>query len=146
MAFYEDRDLLIDDHGDLVLQDGDVVLADPTRTLAQLITFRLKTSLADWADISANTVADLQEIIGEANTEELGARVRQQVELALLSNSSLIPREVEVDVVPTNIDELTIVIKVDNVDTPDGFVGAMTLYFTIDLLKGEITALDSGRY
>lgn len=146
MALYEDRDLLIDDHGDLVLQDGDVLLADPARTLAQIITFRLKTSLADWAGISANTVADLQEIMGESNTEELGARVKQQVELALLSNSPMVPREVEVDVVPTNIDELTIVIKIDNVDTPDGFVGRMTLYFTIDLLKGEITALDSGRY
>jgi hypothetical protein len=146
MAFYENRDLLIDDHGDLVIRDGDLVLADPVRSLAQVIIFRLKTSLSDWAQVNASTVADLQEIVGEANTEDLGNRVKQQVELALLSMSPINPREIDVDVVPTNIDELTITVVVSNVDTPDGFVGQLKLYFTVDLLKGEITALDSRRY
>lgn len=143
---YSAQDFLCDDDGDLVLMDGDLQLADPVRSLVQWITFRLRTSFADWQRINPNVVADLQEFVGQKNSAELGKLIEQAVVNSLTFLSPLPMSELDIDVVPVNIDEVAINIKILNVNTPDGFVGEVRVSFKLDLLEGEMTSLTSGRY
>jgi hypothetical protein len=77
----------------------------------------VKSEQSEW-ESDTNFAADLQEFIGEANTREMGNRIRERI-ISRIVNIGLVPRsDLEVRVVPVHINQLACFIKVSCSPTP----------------------------
>lgn len=123
-------DLHIDDQGEIqVGYNGDILVARDEDVVAQEIMWRTKTTRGDWI-LVPECGADLELLVGLANTPETGAMAEAQVSKALTQDGFLIGELQRVRASPINREQIIIGITVEYGDH------TFLQQFTLDLKEG----------
>jgi hypothetical protein len=100
MGIYTNTDIHVDASGDITLApNGDFQMADPSGVLIQDVAFRART---DWYDFEPHPRlgADLQRLIGEPNTKELGSQAEDLLYTSLTFGGLVAAQDLKVKGVP----------------------------------------------
>lgn len=128
-----------DDEGDLVIEGGDIAIADETQALSQKVDWLLKTELFGYAP-NPDEGAGLDQFRGQPNSRETAGAIERAAIRALLSDGTIPPDAITLRVVPTDIHELSMYVFVVPPFTGAPFDPIRKLY-TIDLNSGDITTI-----
>src|SRR5262245_9353199 len=106
-------DLWMTDDGDIrVGVNGDLLVARDSDVVAQAGAFRLKTARGDWI-LEPDCGADLELLIGRANSPETGAEMEAQIARALTHDGFLNGEIRSIRAVPVNRQTLAALITVE---------------------------------
>ena len=94
--------------GDIIIEDGDVVLASGTEWYALEVNKRLRSG-ADWYHHPA-LGADVLQFAGHMNTRETGQLIKDTVRASLGRDAQYLPASIQVEVVPTSIDSVNLLV------------------------------------
>lgn len=121
------RDFKGSEDGDIIIEDGKLLLADHEQTIRQGIEKRLKTNNPDWYrhfQIGSN----LEDLKGRDNTRLTGNIGVRNIESSLTHDRFINKEDLEVRAVPTGANEITYYIKVRL-----GYNKEITMEFPIDI-------------
>ena len=108
MAIYIDKDILVTASGDLTIAaDGDFKIAEPSGVLSQDVAFRART---DWNDFEPHPRlgANLQSLIGEPNTKEIGAQAENLLFNSLTMGGMVDPNDLRIKAVPISAERIAL--------------------------------------
>jgi len=120
MANYDNIDFLWSFDGDFsVGSDGDIAdtSSDYIQSFKSEVMTVCKSEINDWK-ANPNYAATLSDFLGEPNTRENGKRIEERIVSALTSNTVVRREDLQVKVVPVNIHQVLIMIRIDAVSTP----------------------------
>lgn len=103
LKFFENRD---DFDGDLKIDDGDLKLTNTLQTKMQEVMNRCKTNNPDWFR-HYEVGADLEDIRGMRQAEETANLGANKILDALTHDGKFAAEDVEIEPVPTSMEELT---------------------------------------
>ena len=96
-----------------LLPSGDLMTASGRLYREQQVRIRLSLARGDWAS-DPNLGADLDELRGRENTEELSREITQRVIRALTYDGLFLPEEISVEVIPLSLHEVLIRVEADD--------------------------------
>jgi hypothetical protein len=134
-------DWKLDADGDLLIQNGDFVIADESDAIAQELEFRIRTERFGYGpDLELG--AGLDRFRGQPGTKETGKQIERAVIQAITRDGKFAPDSIVVKVVP--LDLHTVGLYVFVVPRFSGIQRAVRLSFTIDLDSGLISQTTGG--
>ena len=140
MAIYFGQDLKSDFSGDLVVNSrGDFELASATRTYIDQISFVLRTISQDFAASNYTVGANLHQFIGQLITDALYQDFEYRV-ISVISKTLIKRNDLEVTVVPIDVDEFLIYIKVDGLfinNNGEYETDALDIIFSFPMFEGD---------
>lgn len=113
--------------GDIIIDEGKLLLAEFKQTVRQGIEKRLKTNNPDWYR-HFNIGSDLEDLRGMDNTRQTGESGRANIEKALTHDGFIEEKDLNVRAVPTGGTEITYYITVRL-----GYNEQITMEFPIDI-------------
>lgn len=118
MQYEPGFDFRITPDGDLVKEtDGDLMITNSYLNREQQVRMRLLLSHGDWAS-DLRYGADLDELRGRPNTQELGEEVVGRVLGALTHDGLFLEQDLSVDAVPLSREEIVVSIETVGVSGP----------------------------
>lgn len=125
-------DISMDDTGEISIGgNGDILVARDEDVVAQEIVWRLKTTRGDWI-LEPDCGADLETLIGKANSRETGAIMEALIDRALMHDGYLIGELQEIRATPINKNTLAALITVEYGDS------SFTQTVALDLKEGVL--------
>ena len=102
-----------------MIPDGDIAdtSSDYIQSFKSEVMTVCKSEINDWK-ANPNYAATLSDFLGEPNTRENGKRIEERIVSALTSNNVVRREDLQVKVVPVNIHQVLIMIRIDAVSTP----------------------------
>ena len=121
-------DLQNDISGDMIVDEsGDFALTGEYESARQDMTNRIRTQKTDWRS-HPGIGADMEQLEGEPNTRETGARGNSQIYEALTYDGRFDPMDLDVRAVPTSIESIEFFITLDTDEN-----GSIVLNKALDL-------------
>lgn len=134
-------DWKLDDDGDLLIQNGDFVIADESDAIAQEIEFRIRTERFGYApDLEFG--AGLDRFRGQPSARETGRQIERAAIQSLTRDGKFPPDSIVVKAVP--LDPHLVGLYVFVVPRFSGIQKAVRVAFTIDLNSGLISQITGG--
>lgn len=125
-------DISMDDEGEISIGgNGDILVARDEDVVSQEIIWRLKTTRGDWI-LEPQCGADLESLVGKANSRETGALMETLVSRALTHDGYLVGELQEVRATPVNREQIAALINIEYGDS------AFTQTITLDLKEGVL--------
>jgi len=149
MAVFNIKDILLDEDMDLVIENGDLKIADEPLALVQSAIFRVLTSPLEWRPDSG-AMAGLERHAGSPNNEETYNRIKNDIQRALAKEFLLAPADYDVIIYPHTEfpDQISITLRIKNIEYVDQneeyHTGEeATISFRLHLSTGKLSYIDS---
>lgn len=117
-SYYDDLDVSFDWTGDLDLAAGDIktTQSDSLQSLLDQIHSICASSFNDWA-IYPNRGAQIDDFVGEPNTRNTAARIRERLALALVSAEVVVEDDLEIKIIPVHAHRVLVIMKIHALPT-----------------------------
>ncbi len=148
MAQYSYTDYKVSDKYDLIIQNGDLVIADAPEALSYITIFRVLTDINEWSH-SPGGVANLGRFFGSVNSSQTHRRIERDITKVLASKLEMNPPDLTVSASADSAEpsEVIIVISLNDIEYLDqagvahSGVG-ITLTFSYSMIDGKIVFID----
>lgn len=136
MAKYDKVDLGLSEDGDLILSDGDFLLAQNQGYVIQSVRNRIRTSDPEWIDyIETDIGANMEDLRGLPNTPETAQLGAQAIGKALTRDGLIDGEDIYIKPTPISKDVLIffVFINLENNGQPIGFEVSLNLHSGIEI-------------
>lgn len=134
----QSRDIYLTPDGDFYKEEqGNVEIASSykSRVLESAITTRLASSVGDWRDIPDFPGANLIDFMGLPNNPDVGALIQSRIVDTLTFDNLIKGYDLEVDVVPTGLREVLIILIVSSLEEEEA---PLVFGFTYDIRDNKM--------